>query len=74
MYSAKKQNLFVIIFDTSFQSMVLGYANVNIHITALLEHTFYYITVEGFVHLRATGSRQQLAGFVSSHFFHTLFR
>jgi hypothetical protein len=39
MYSAKKQNLFVITLDviTSFQSMVLEYlnVNVNIHVTAL---------------------------------------
>jgi hypothetical protein len=50
MYSANKQNLFVTIFDvvTSFQNMALEYVNVNVntHVTALLEHTFYYIIVE----------------------------
>jgi len=40
--------------------MVLEYinVNVNIHTTALLEHTFYYIK-------RTAGSRQQLTGFMS---------
>ena len=49
MYSTKKQNLFVTIFDviTSFQIMALEYVNVNanIHVTALLEH-FYYIIID----------------------------
>jgi hypothetical protein len=50
MYLAKKQNLFVTILDviTSFQNTVLEYVNVNvnIHVTVLLEHIFYWVIID----------------------------
>src|SRR5215469_11254825 len=59
MYLAKKQNQFVTTFHviTNFRSMVLYVnVNVNIHVTVLLEHTFYCITFEGSKSLQTSNS------------------